>query len=113
MSASVEQRHTQRVDYVNSKHRRKRGTERGNSTLELLTDDERIQRKTKGTSHQSTTVQIEDPFISVDNNDINEYEQNIANYKTLVKNMFVCLFAVLRNTSTTWAISAKTSLNIE
>jgi hypothetical protein len=62
----------------------KRGIERGNSTLEPLTDDKRIKRETKGTSHQSTTVQIEDPFISVDNNDNNEYEQNIAYYNTLV-----------------------------
>jgi hypothetical protein len=66
----------------------KRGTKRGNSTLDTLTGDsntrsvnKRIKRKTKDTSHQSTTVQVDDSFISVDNDG---NEQNIAYYKTLV-----------------------------
>ena len=67
----------------------KRGTKRGNSTLDTLTDgintrsvNKRFKLKALSTSHQSTTVQSEDSFIYVDNNDMSE--QNIAYYKTLV-----------------------------
>ena len=66
----------------------KRGTKRGNSTLDTLTDvnnshsvSKRIKQKANGTSHQSNSAQIKGSIISVDNN---EYQQNIAYYKTLV-----------------------------
>lgn len=63
----------------------KRGTKRGNSTLDTLTDtqsiNKRMKRKTNGTSHQLTSTQCKEPLNSVDTN---AHQQNIAYYKNLV-----------------------------